>query len=163
MEKAKPVSSPKMRRPNGVLIRPRQQFRYAFVLVAGGILTQSLVVGILIYFINSTVANVIDSNHLSPEIGSTITGAISLALVLIMVVALALALVAVLIGVKLSHRIYGPLVPFTRHIEQLKAGNYSARIKLRKTDDLGELRDELNDLASVLEDRYSSVIGKQAL
>lgn len=144
------------RAPSGILIRPRQQFKYAFILVAGGIIAQSLVIGAMAYFINSTIANVIDTHHLDPEVGATITHAITLSMSLLMIIAVAFALVAVLIGVRLSHRIYGPLVPFTRHIDQLKDGHYSARINLRRTDDLVELKDALNDLAESLQARHGT-------
>jgi signal transduction histidine kinase len=144
------------RTPTGVLIRPRQQFRYAFILVAGGILAQSLVIGLMAYFINSTITNVIDTHHLDSEVATTITHAISLSLFILMVVAVAFALVAVLIGVKLSHRIYGPMVPFTRHIELLRNGRYNTRMNLRKSDDLVELKDALNSLAETLEARHGT-------
>lgn len=142
------------RTPTGTIIRPRQQFKYAFILVAGGILAQSIVIGVVAYFIHSTISNVIDTHHLDPEIGQMITQSITLSMSILMVVAVAFALVAVLIGVKLSHRIYGPLVPFARHIEQLKTGNYSVRMNLRKTDDMNELKDALNSLAETLESKY---------
>lgn len=142
------------RQPKGNIIRPRQQFRYAFVLVAGGILAQSAVVGSVAYFIHLTIANVIDTHQIDPDVGQIITNAITVSLFILMVVAIAFAMVAVLIGVKLSHRIYGPLVPFARHIEHLKAGNYSVRMNLRKNDDMVELKDALNGLAEVLEEKY---------
>jgi nitrogen fixation/metabolism regulation signal transduction histidine kinase len=144
------------RAPKGVLIRPRQQFRYAFVLVAGGIIAQSVVIGAMAYFINSTIANVVDTHQLDPAVGSTITHAITLSMSLLMLVAIAFAMVAVLIGVKLSHRIYGPLVPFNRHIDKLKEGHYSTRMNLRRTDDLVELKDALNGLAEALQARHGT-------
>jgi nitrogen fixation/metabolism regulation signal transduction histidine kinase len=157
------ISTAGRRTPHGTLIRPRQQFKYAFILAGGGILAQSLVIGVVAYFMNSTVNTVVDTNHLSPEIGSAITTAISFSLMILMLVAAAFALVAVLIGVKLSHRIYGPLVPFTRHIQHLKDGNYSVRMNLRKTDDMVELKDALNSLAASLEERHSGAApSKQA-
>jgi signal transduction histidine kinase len=149
-------SSDSRRTPHGVLVRPRQQFKYAFLLVAGGILAQSLVIAVIAYFINSSVATVFDQNHLDPGVGTTITHAINLALSILMLVAIGFALVAVLIGVKLSHRIYGPMVPFTRHIQHLKDGNYQVRMNLRKNDDMVELKDALNSLAASLEARYPS-------
>jgi nitrogen fixation/metabolism regulation signal transduction histidine kinase len=151
-----PSSSPARRAPKGILVRPRQQFRYAFVLVAGGILAQSVVIGAMAYFINSTVSNVIEVHNLDASVGTTITHAITLSMTLLMIIAVAFALVAVLIGVRLSHRIYGPLVPFTRHIDKLKEGHYSARLNLRRTDDLVELKDALNSLAETLQARHGT-------
>ena len=56
-------------------------------------------------------------------------------------------------GVRLSNRIYGPLVPMLRHIQNLKQGIYSSRVVLRQNDELIELRDALNELAAALEAR----------
>lgn len=142
--------------PKGLFVRPRQQFKYAFLLVAGGVLAQSIVIGFMAYFINSTITSVVDNHKLDPEVGASITQAITLSMSLLLVVAVAFALVAVLIGVKLSHRIYGPLVPFNRHIDKLKDGYYSARMNLRRTDDLVELKDALNGLAEALQARHGS-------
>jgi len=144
------------RTPRGLLIRPRQQFKYAFILVAGGILAQSAVVAMMAYFINGTATNVLASHNLDPGVGEAISHAINLACTFMMLIAVAFALVAVLIGVRLSHRIYGTMVPFSRHIEQLKNGNYAARIRLRKSDDLYEMKDALNSLAATLEEKYSN-------
>ena len=151
-----PPAAPTHRTPNGLLVRPRQQFRYAFVLVAGGVLAQSLVIGAMAYFMSNTIHGVVDAHHVDPEVAETITHAIMLSLSLLMVVAAAFAFVAVLVGVKLSHRIYGPMVAFNRHIESLKAGYYNVRMNLRRTDDLKELRDALNGLAEALEKRHGT-------
>ena len=144
------------RAPVGLWVRPRQQFKYAFILVAGGILVQSAILGFTAYFINGMIMEVVDFHQLNPESGTNITHAITIALSLIMVVSMACALLAVLIGMKLSHRIYGPIVPFTRHIELLKDGRYSSRMNLRRTDDLVELKEALNSLAEALQARHGT-------
>ena len=41
------------RTPLGTMVRPRQQLRYAMILVCGGILAQSLVIGLVAFFIHS--------------------------------------------------------------------------------------------------------------
>ena len=54
---------------------------------------------------------------------------------------------------KLTHQIYGPLVAIKRFLEQLKKGDYSARIVIRKGDDLQNLVKDLNELAEALEQK----------
>lgn len=54
----------------------------------------------------------------------------------------------------LTHRFYGPLVPIHRHIEELKKGNFTSRLKVRKKDELQELCDQLNDLSEELQKNY---------
>lgn len=138
----------------GNLVRPRQQLKYAMILVCGGILAQSLVIGAVAFFLHKSVMSITEFHQMDPDVGTHITNAITGALVLVLLVATAVAMGAILIGVKLSHRVYGPMIPFRRHIDELKAGNYASRINLRKNDDLVEMRDALNDLAITLEDRY---------
>lgn len=53
--------------------------------------------------------------------------------------------------ISLGHRFFGPIVPLSSHIDKLISGDYSARVKLRKGDELHELADKLNKLAAILE------------
>lgn len=148
--------SSESRAPTGILIRPREQFRYALVLVAGGIIAQSLVILTMAYYLNTAVAQVIETHEINPEVGQSISHTISLSMTVLMIIAVAFAMGATWIGIKLSHRMYGPMVPFNRHIDKLKQGYYNHRMNLRKTDELKELRDALNSLAESLQARHGS-------
>lgn len=147
---------PPMRAPRGVLIRPRQQIRYALVLAGAGMAAQAIVLGTMTYFVNSTISKAVASGAIDINVGETLTHGIMVSMSFVFLVALACAVVAVFAGVKLSHRIYGPIVPFTRHIERLKEGFYSNRMNLRRNDELTELRDALNSLAEELQARHGS-------
>jgi len=52
-----------------------------------------------------------------------------------------------------THRLIGPLRPFTRHVESLADGDYSSRVNLRKGDleMYNEHAEKLNTLAEKLE------------
>jgi len=52
-----------------------------------------------------------------------------------------------------THRLIGPLRPFTRHVESLADGDYSSRVNLRKGDleMYNEYAEKLNTLAEKLE------------
>ena len=54
-------------------------------------------------------------------------------------------------GVRLSHRIAGPMVQIKRVIEEALKGEYKSRIQLRSHDYLHEIGDELNLLLEQLE------------
>ena len=54
---------------------------------------------------------------------------------------------------RLTHRIYGPLVSIKRFLNELKRGNFSARVNIRKDDDLQDLVKDLNELAESLDKR----------
>ncbi len=49
-----------------------------------------------------------------------------------------------------SHRIFGPLVPIRRQVENLRNGNFSEQVTLRKYDEFKDLADNLNGLADSL-------------
>ncbi|MDH3519042.1 MAG: hypothetical protein OEM49_01175 [Myxococcales bacterium] len=65
--------------------------------------------------------------------------------------AFAYILVVLAFSVSYAHRMIGPTVAFRRHVEALKNGDYRSRIALRKRDAFGDLADDLNELADILE------------
>ena len=67
-------------------------------------------------------------------------------------------------GVRLSHRIAGPMVQIKRVLERATKGEYKSRIKLRSNDYLHEISDELNLLLEKLENqqaKQTEVLNKQ--
>ena len=55
---------------------------------------------------------------------------------------------------KLTHRIYGPMVPIHRFIDAVVEGDYSVRLQLRRKDELKDLSDNLNRLVAALAERH---------
>jgi signal transduction histidine kinase len=51
----------------------------------------------------------------------------------------------------LGQRVAGPVIAICSYIEELKAGNYSAKRSLRKNDELVPIMQELRELAEILE------------
>lgn len=60
-------------------------------------------------------------------------------------------LTVLVIAIIHSHRMVGPTIALQRQVEALKNGDYSARVTLRRNDAFGELADDLNELAALLE------------
>lgn len=60
------------------------------------------------------------------------------------------------LSVVYTHKMVGPTIAFSLHVNKLKEGDYSSRIKLRPGDAFHELGDELNELAEELENRRNS-------
>jgi len=54
-----------------------------------------------------------------------------------------------------THKLIGPFRPYKRHLESLIAGDYSARVNLRKgdIDMFVEYADQLNELAQALQEK----------
>ena len=55
-----------------------------------------------------------------------------------------------------THKYYGPLVSIERFVKQMKAGNYSQRVSIRKGDELGRLVESLNEMATCLQKRHGN-------
>ena len=67
-------------------------------------------------------------------------------------------------GMRLSHRIAGPIVQIKRVVEQASKGKYKSRIQLRSNDYLHEISDELNVLFEKLENQQedrTAILDKQ--
>ena len=133
-----------------MLVKPREQLKHAFFFVGGGVLVASIFIAIVLVSLSQLMTYFEQTCGLDPAAGQTVMRAFSSTLVSALVLLILLSLFAFVVGVRLMHRIYGPMVPIQRHIAELKKGNYDSRIHLRKGDDLTELQDSLNDLAEYL-------------
>lgn len=144
--------APKKRRLRNYLVRPRQQVRIMFVVLSFGILSITFVTGYFMYYNVTLVAEmrqrepiaaVLLGNFISPMFQKIIAGQILL------------WVISVVVGLVITHRIYGPLVPILRHIRRLNSGDYASRVHLRGKDEMGELAEALNELAATLEKKRS--------
>lgn len=138
-----------------VLVSPKQQLRYSFVLVIGSCLTLALFIGALIYQINQTITTLGIAYRLDAEVVDAIQKSLNSALWMAMILAALTILSSLVLSVRLSHKIYGPVVAIKRYLTTLGGGDYKARLTLRQGDDLLDLRDALNQLAESLEKRHS--------
>lgn len=64
-----------------------------------------------------------------------------------------IAMLYLIFAVILMKNVVGPVRALTRHIEELKKGNYDVKTTLRKGDELTALRDALNELSDALKAR----------
>lgn len=139
----------------GHLPQPKKQFRYAIVFMGGGTLMLSLFIGIALYYLDQTASALETAYRLDHEVVKAMQNSVSGMLVLALGVAVILAVVSIQVGLHMSHRFYGPIIPICRHIQELQHGNYDSRIELRMTDELTEIQDELNALAEILKKKAS--------
>lgn len=138
-----------------VLVSPKQQLRYSFVLVIGSCISLTLFVGVLIFQINQTITTLGIAYRLDPEVIDAIQKSLNSALWMAMVLAGLTIISSLALSIRLSHKIYGPVVAIKRYLETLMGGDYKARLTLRQGDDLLDLRDALNQLAETLEKRHA--------
>lgn len=129
-----------------IMIRPGYQSRLAFTFFAY-IAIYSLFLGFTIFYPLYQDLNAAST----PEERELISKVV---LYLHKRVWIGFAIVAVLAGIHAvfsSHRLVGPLYRFERMVQELIAGNYKLRIKIRKRDEFREMEGYLNRLAEKLE------------
>lgn len=61
--------------------------------------------------------------------------------------------VLVAVAIYLSHRIAGPIFNINRSLGEVARGNFSLRIRLRKTDELQDVASNINKVLDVLEEK----------
>ncbi len=103
---------------------------------------------------NRTLITLTENHQVDLEVGYLIRDTMIYPFFLFLLGAFALGLFCIILGIRLSNRLYGPLIPLQRHIRNLIEGHYGSRVVLRRNDELTELRDSLNELAAVLEARH---------
>lgn len=126
-----------------ILINPEAQIRYGMMFLAVSILVHAVTTVLVIQLYIAYRSEVIESSNLS--MGFILSGMILLYLLLYGF--------SFLLGLLISHRLYGPLVNLERILVKLNRGEYSSRIVLRKYDDVKvkEIAELVNQLADKLE------------
>lgn len=143
----------KNRRSRIGLIDPERQLRFAFYLIGGGITTLMLICLYLLVSLENNLQAVLNRAQVPTDVSEVLIDHVGSVELNVTAISLFLMAVSVFIGVKLSHRIYGPIVQMRKHVGRLMAGEYQSRVHLRDHDHFGELADDLNDLAQTLESR----------
>ncbi|MBI2603507.1 MAG: hypothetical protein HYW48_10685 [Deltaproteobacteria bacterium] len=150
-------ASVKRRTLTSLIIEPFKQIKFGLYML--GITIAFLVVSAIL-FVNSfleqyrhvlSIFNVVDPNlrwdFITDEIFYT-------NLVRLLVCFVIFMFVLFFTIFRLTHRYYGPLVAIRRFLAELKNGNYSARVTVRKKDELQDLVETLNELAVELEKKH---------
>jgi len=135
----------------GNLIKPRKQIKYAVIFMGGGTLMLTIFIAIALYYLDQTAVALEVAYRLDHEVVKALQNSLSGMLILALGVSVILSVVSIQVGLHMSHRFYGPVIPICRHIEALKSGNYGSRLYLRQNDELTEIQHELNELAEVLQ------------
>lgn len=139
------------RKITGIVIKPKQQFLVASYFFC----TFFVVIALLITYFVSSIERMIlvlkGTYQIDPELIASFEGYLNNSVWILCCSLFLFAIIGFFMWLKLSHRIFGPLVPISRHITELKNGNYASRVQLRKNDFMMELKDELNQLAEKLQ------------
>ena len=144
-----------MKRRRNYLIKKKFQFAFSYgfilLLVAGALLIGAL----FAYVSNDTLTTGYLNSTLQVERTSRFFSAALI--VIVLAVAAGIGITGLALFILLSHRIAGPLYRFEKMLKGATEGDLSSRITLRKTDQLTELKEALNDLTSSLDARIGKL------
>lgn len=80
-----------------------------------------------------------------------LVGILRTANVILLVRIVLLSPLVVVLAIFLSHRIAGPIYRIKKTLEEVAAGNYRARLRLRKTDELQDVAEAVNKVIEILD------------
>lgn len=153
MSESSTQMDPNRRFTRNIIVNPARQMRFAMALVTGCCVSVILFLTVIVFQVKQTVANMATVYRLDPEVHNSIQQVLTSAVYMSLFLTVAVTALAMIVGLKMSHRIYGPLVSIKRFIGELAEGKYSGRLSLRKNDDMSDIKDALNLLAEALEKR----------
>ena len=78
-------------------------------------------------------------------------------LIMSAIVGITVVLAGITVFIVLSHRIAGPLYKCEKMLHDMSTGNVSARMRLRKTDQLGEFENAFNMVLHAMDSRIGEV------
>ena len=137
--------------------QPFLQYRLLLIML-GTTVVVAAGIGLFLYFAFSDMIGIIDNqgnskNYYGEMIGKELVNIFRYTGALFMLYVILLAAICI----TYTHRVAGPLHPFSKHIDELRKGNYSHRVTLRQKDLplYNDYADKLNALAGELENSKS--------
>lgn len=137
-----------------ILLRPEFQLKYSFYFVGMTLVTMGAVFLLFLLSLEDMITTLAVVYRIEPEVVGAINQSLKTATFTTVTVALLFGVISVSLGIILTHRLVGPMVPIRRLIQQLSDGEYGAQGRLRTKDDYQEVMNELNELSKKLIERH---------
>ena len=137
-----------------ILLRPEFQLKYSFYFVGMTLVTMGAVFLLFLLSLEDMVSTLAVVYRIEPEVVGAIQQSLRTATFTTIAVALLFGIISVSLGIILTHRLVGPMVPIRRLIRQLTEGEYGVQGRLRTKDDYQEVMTELNGLSKKLMERH---------
>lgn len=156
-KKVEPSTDPKrghQRSMKNILLRPEFQLKYSFYFVGMTLVTMGAVFLLFLLSLEDMVSTLAVVYRIEPEVVGAIQQSLRTATFTTIAVAVLFGIISVSLGIILTHRLVGPMVPIRRLIRQLTDGEYGVQGRLRTKDDYQEVMSELNGLSKKLMERH---------
>ena len=131
-------------------VEPYKQVRLGLVFLLVNFVFAALILGVFGYYIWEVYQAV--SVYFKLSAGENLVAMQKFSVPLIACASLILLFVAatILVSVRYTHEIYGPLVSIHRYLDEVLAGSVPQKIQLRESDQLQDLANKLNSVAERL-------------
>jgi hypothetical protein len=139
------------RKIRNFLLQPFLQVKLGLYSIGLAVVFGFLICGMLYLNLYRFYDMVIELTDLGPDVNAILDSYLKGASVWVLASLIVYLILTVGISVLYTHRLVGPTYAFRRHIRNLKNGNYSSRVMLRKHDAFAEVAEDLNELAEHLE------------
>lgn len=157
-ESSQPAKGHKHQRSmKNILLRPEFQLKYSFYFVGMTLVTMGAVFLLFLLSLEDMIATLAVVYRIEPEVIGAIQQSLKTATFTTIVVGALFGLISVSLGIILTHRLIGPMVPIRRLIQQLTEGQYGVQGRLRTKDDYQDVMSDLNKLSESLSKRHGNV------
>ena len=144
------------RSAKNILLRPDFQLRYSFYFVGSTLVIMGGVFLMFLFALKDMLRMLAVNYRIEPDVMVAINASLQTATVTTVAVAIVFGVISFSLGVVLSHRLVGPMVPIRRLINQLAAGEYGRSGRLRDKDDFQEVMADLNKLSQLLAEKHGA-------
>lgn len=142
-----------------ILLRPEFQLKYSFYFVGITLLTMGAVFFLFLLSLDDMLSTLAVVYRIEPEVIGAIQQSLKTATFTTIAVAAIFAIISISLGIILTHRLVGPMIPIRRLIQQLTNGEYGVQGRLRTKDDYQEVMVDLNALSKILSERHPTSSG----
>ncbi|MDX9731188.1 MAG: hypothetical protein RBT63_05405 [Bdellovibrionales bacterium] len=146
----------RQRSMKNILLRPQFQLKYSFYFVGMTLVTMGTVFLLFLLSLDDMITTLAVRYSIEPEIIAAIQQSLKTATFTTISVAGLFGAISISLGIILTHRLVGPMIPIRRLIRQLEEGEYGKQGALRSKDDYQEVMSDLNLLSQKLAERHGS-------
>jgi len=132
------------------LTHPNIQLKYSFLAAITVSICVLLSHFVLFYFLSSFLFQVYQTDAQS---AAQISKLVEMSAVFSFVLFLVIFFLTFFVSILITHRFLGPMISIRRHFERLKSGDFSRPLQVRRTDEVHDLVEMINEYTHALENR----------
>lgn len=143
--------------PNGVnkrslrnfFVAPEMQLRHSIFSSAIALTATAVLIFIFLFIVLDRIAE--PGLFVSTEKFETVYDTVRIWGIALLSAVLVLSISSLILALRQSHRVAGPIYKIDQFLEDLVDGHFEARLQLRENDEMQEIAEKLNELAKRLD------------